>query len=601
MKKIYMMMMLVLAGMMAMAQTSVWNGGRTIWSRGTGTESDPYLLESAEHLAYFAYVVNKGYDTQGMYFKLTTDIDLNGSEDQPWIPIGLGDRWFSDDGCDRKASSGWFYDGKPYFRGHFDGGNHSIYNIYVDDSYAGLFGKASGTPNNLPAVIENVFVVSGTIAGGTCGGIVGYGNANLEVFRCWNSASINGHTVGGIVGSSVNYVVNCYNTGDLIGESRVGGIVGEIAGVIEECYNSGTIVGGATAMAGGILGRSIGGGGGSINNCYNSGRVSAIGGEEGNFPAAGGLFGLGKVSITNSYNVGEVICTNHSGCLIGLPMSSCTVENCYYLNTCAESEFGTSSSEDEMRSQEFVNLLNNENPNPVWALDANQFNNGFPVLAHNVCLVEVSVNPAEGGVAEGDGIYGFGASVTLTATANEGYTFVNWTKDGEEVSTDSLYSFTVTEAGSYVANFSLNSYEVVVTAQPEEYGSVTGSGTYQHGSTVTVTAVPNTDYHLEHWTKNGDVVSDELSYSFVVTEDCQLVAHLEYNKGVEEANAAVLKVYPNPTHGQFTVEGSGVVVVRDLLGQTLVSREIDGQGTLELPQGVYFVTLGHVTQIIIVE
>lgn len=454
MKKIYMMMMLVLAGMMAMAQTSVWNGGRTIWSRGTGTENDPYLLESAEHLAHFAFVVNKGYNTEGMYFKLTTDIDLNGSEDQPWIPIGLGNRWFSEDGCDRFPSyMSYDYDNQPYFRGHFDGGNHRIYNIYVDDNYAGLFGIVGGTPDTV--VIENVFVVSGAIAGGTCGGIVGKGG-KLVVSHCWNGASINGRTVGGIVGASVNQVVNCYNIGDLIGESHVGGIVGEIAGVIEECYNSGTIEGGATATAGGILGRSIGGDGGSINNCYNSGRVSAIGGEEGNFPAAGGLFGLGSVTITNSYNVGEISCTNHLGCLIGSQMGSCTVENSYYLNTCAESEYGTSSSEDYMRTQELVDALNAGNRNPIWAMDENNINDGFPVLAGN-------------------------------------------------------------------------------------------------------------------------------------------------NLAVAETLNAPFKVYPNPAQGQFTVEGSGIVIVRDLLGQTLLTREINSQITIQLPQGLYFVTLDDKTQKIVVK
>ncbi|MBR7022437.1 MAG: peptidase A26, partial [Bacteroidales bacterium] len=84
MKRMYIIMMLLLVGIMVEAQTSVWDGSRKLWTRGSGTEADPYLIETAAQLAFLSYMVNKDYDTQGLYFRLTTDIDLNGSEDQPW-------------------------------------------------------------------------------------------------------------------------------------------------------------------------------------------------------------------------------------------------------------------------------------------------------------------------------------------------------------------------------------------------------------------------------------------------------------------------------------------------------------------------------------
>ena len=46
-----------------------------------------------------------------------------------------------------------------------------------------------------------------------------------------------------------------------------------------------------------------------------------------------------------------------------------------------------------------------------------------------------------------------GTEVTLTATANNGYEFVNWTKEGVEVSTDAAYTFIATADGEYTANF----------------------------------------------------------------------------------------------------------------------------------------------------
>lgn len=69
--------------------------------------------------------------------------------------------------------------------------------------------------------------------------------------------------------------------------------------------------------------------------------------------------------------------------------------------------------------------------------------------------VAVAANPAEGGTVTGSGEYEEGESCTITETPNEGYVFVNWTKDGEVVSYDSSYTFVVDEDSEYVANFNL--------------------------------------------------------------------------------------------------------------------------------------------------
>ena len=70
--------------------------------------------------------------------------------------------------------------------------------------------------------------------------------------------------------------------------------------------------------------------------------------------------------------------------------------------------------------------------------------------------VTVSANPAEGGSVTGVGTYTEGTICTLTATANEGYSFVNWTENNEVVSTNANYSFTVSENRNLVANFALS-------------------------------------------------------------------------------------------------------------------------------------------------
>ena len=71
--------------------------------------------------------------------------------------------------------------------------------------------------------------------------------------------------------------------------------------------------------------------------------------------------------------------------------------------------------------------------------------------------------------------------------------------------------------------------------------------------------------------------------------------------GLGENEATTFKVYPNPAKDRFTVEGSGTMTITNALGQTLLTREIDGKTTIELPQGLYFVKLGGATRKIVVE
>ena len=71
-------------------------------------------------------------------------------------------------------------------------------------------------------------------------------------------------------------------------------------------------------------------------------------------------------------------------------------------------------------------------------------------------MINVSVNPTDGGTATGGGTYQQGQSCTVYATANSGYTFTNWTDDGTLVSTNANYTFTVTGNRTLMANFSYN-------------------------------------------------------------------------------------------------------------------------------------------------
>lgn len=163
--------------------------------------------------------------------------------------------------------------------------------------------------------------------------------------------------------------------------------------------------------------------------------------------------------------------------------------------------------------------------------------------------ITASANPTNGGNVSGAGSYYQGTQCTLTATPADGYTFANWTKNGDVVSEEASYTFTVTEAGSYVANFTLNSYEITATANPTEGGTVSGAGTYNHGASCTLTATESTGYTFANWTKNGDVVSENATYTFNVTEAGSYVANFTINSYEITAIA-------NPTEGG-TISGAG--------------------------------------------
>ena len=71
--------------------------------------------------------------------------------------------------------------------------------------------------------------------------------------------------------------------------------------------------------------------------------------------------------------------------------------------------------------------------------------------------------------------------------------------------------------------------------------------------------------------------------------------------GLGEQSSAAFKVYPNPSNGTFTVEGTGILRIANVLGQEIITKEINGMETIELPQGIYFVQLNDVVRKIVVE
>ena len=224
----------------------------------------------------------------------------------------------------------------------------------------------------------------------------------------------------------------------------------------------------------------------------------------------------------------------------------------------------------------------------------------FAVAYH----ITVAANPAEGGVVTGNGYFAEGTTATINAIPNEHYNFLNWTKGNEVVSTDPGYSFTVTEDADFIANFEYvapATFEVVVSADPENLGTVTGGGTYTDGDQCTIIATPGPDAHFDNWTENGVVVSSNPQYTFTVTENREFVAHFHSTVGVDE-NSEAFVIYPNPASDKIYIEGTGFefVEIYNAMGQKLLTAKGEGKTEIDvtsLEKGVYFIkVIGNETR-----
>ncbi|MBQ3404097.1 MAG: S-layer homology domain-containing protein, partial [Oscillospiraceae bacterium] len=98
------------------------------------------------------------------------------------------------------------------------------------------------------------------------------------------------------------------------------------------------------------------------------------------------------------------------------------------------------------------------------------------------CTVAAGVNPAGGGTVTGTKKYVKSDDAVLSAEPTTGYKFVNWTEDGNAVSTDNPYTFTVTGDRNLVANFEKQTFTVKFV---NEDGTEMQSSAVEYGDTPT--------------------------------------------------------------------------------------------------------------------
>lgn len=135
-------------------------------------------------------------------------------------------------------------------------------------------------------------------------------------------------------------------------------------------------------------------------------------------------------------------------------------------------------------------------------------------------------------------------------------------------------------------------------------------------SSITLVALENGEYNINggEWQDSPvfEGLTPSTSYAFTQRKmetrshyaspvsPAAVFCTLPYDQ-LDESLRSTFKIYPNPARGAFIVEGSGTMTVTNILGQTVMTKEIEGKGKVELPQGIYFVTLGRETRKVVVE
>jgi len=331
----------------------IWDGSiASSFAGGSGTQSDPYLIRTAEELAYLASRVNNGTTYSERYFRLEADLDL---ADLEWTSIGLGN------------GSLWEYDVGTtcYFGGTFDGNGHVISNLKQTGTPAygrsGLFGVLNG------ATVRNLAVADAEI------------NISHTGIQCISSILIayaNNSVVEGcaVMGGSLTAAHNGSNAG------AFGTLCGSaVSSVVRNCYSTASMsaTGASTAFnlyAGGLIGRVSGT---SVSKCYYHGTISAVSSTKDAYVC--GIVGLSTNadnSITDCFSLGSFSGRGSAAHADAIykpwSSSSLTVSNCYHAATLSansascNSNYGTKVSASSFATESFLSGTLGFDTDTVW-------------------------------------------------------------------------------------------------------------------------------------------------------------------------------------------------------------------------------------------
>ena len=290
---------------------------------GKGTEAEPFVLKTADHLAWFRDYVND--DHLSACAKIADDvkeIDMStvchkaDTEKQvaelSWTPIGNFDN----------------------YQGTFDGNGKTISNLYINatSEFAGFFGYLAG--GNIKNITFDNAKVNST--GNYYTGILaGYaGSCIFENIKTLGNCSVEGKQItGGIAGIAEGNISNCENHAEVKGTRSLGGILGMYYGSdnsITSCANYGAVTG-TYSQVGGMVGYFDSG---TIQNSANYGDITGA-------DNVGNLIGEGVIcNLNNVLGTGNVTATSdteRAGLLVGgINNSSSTASGILAYNSSAK-------------------------------------------------------------------------------------------------------------------------------------------------------------------------------------------------------------------------------------------------------------------------
>ena len=264
---------------------------------GNGSEAEPFVLKTADHLAWFRDYVNKSHPSACA--KIADDVkeidmstvchkaDAQVAE-LSWTPIGNSD---------------------THYQGTFDGNGKTIKNLYINatSDYTGFFGYASKSIKNI--TFDNAKVTS---TGGNTGILAGAAGVYIiEKIKTLANCSVEGSQyVGGIAGSTKGNISNCENHAVVKGAMDVGGVVGSFDGInksITSCDNYGAVTG-TKYVTGGMVGSFTSG---SIQNSANYGDITGS-------AYVGSLIGDASICyLNNVLSTGNVTADKSTGLFVG--------------------------------------------------------------------------------------------------------------------------------------------------------------------------------------------------------------------------------------------------------------------------------------------
>ena len=138
----------------------------------------------------------------------------------------------------------------------------------------------------------------------------------------------------------------------------------------------------------------------------------------------------------------------------------------------------------------------------------------------------IKVTPDNAGtVTPAAGLYDYEETVTLTATASEGYEFLSWSYNDEVIATTPTHEWLMEGDAVITATFAPKNYNVEIVCDENE-GAVTGAGTgvYQFGNVLNLKAEPLSGYMLDGWYIADTKVAESSTYVHTVDSAVQIEA-----------------------------------------------------------------------------